>query len=250
MNKYFDIAPKTILITGASSGIGRETAVLLAQSGASLILTGRNQARLHEVLEGLENSSKHRIFQGDLTDESILDKLVSSVEGIDGVVLAAGIVKTLPIKFLNKVELSATMSINFEAPVLLCQKLIKAKKVNKGASIVFISSIAGNVIVNKGNGSYAASKAALNGICKVMALELAAQKIRVNCISPGMVWSPLIEDELLAISNEQLEADQKAYPLGYGTPVDVANAVWFLLSEGSKWITGTSLVLDGGFTLQ
>lgn len=249
VNSDFSLLEKRILVTGASSGIGKETAIQLAKAGAVLIISGRNEQRLIETMESLEGNN-HKIFVGDLTKEEKLNELVDEIEGLEGMVLAAGVVKTLPIKFLNRDELNSTMSANFESPVLLCQKLIKKKKISKKGSIVFISSIAGNLIADKGNAAYAASKGALNAFCKVLSLELAPQKIRVNCVSPGMVWTPLTQNELTSVSQEQLAINQKLYPLGYGEAIDVANAALFLLADASKWITGTSLVIDGGFSIQ
>jgi len=247
---YFDLTGKKILVTGASSGIGKSIAEELSFKGAKLILSGRNRERLLETHQTLNNKEEHQIFAGDLNNDETLNDLIDSLPILDGVVLAAGIVKTLPIKFLSRAEINNILVSNFESPVILCQKLLKIKKVAKGASIIFISSIAGNLVADKGNGAYAASKGALNAICKVMALELAPQKIRVNCISPGMVFTPMTQNELQAVSFEQLEQNQLLYPLGYGNPVDVANAAIYLLAQSGQWVTGTSLVIDGGFTIK
>jgi NAD(P)-dependent dehydrogenase (short-subunit alcohol dehydrogenase family) len=249
MNNIFGLKNKKILITGASSGIGRATSILLSEMGASLILCGRNEQRLKETLYMLSNNNNHTLFVGDLTEQDLIDSLVNSIDTLNGIVLVAGIVKTIPIKFLKSEELSLIMKTNFESPISLCQKLLKSKKIQKSSSIVIISSIAGNLIADKGNGAYAASKAALNGICKVMAVELAPQKIRVNCISPGMVNTPMTENELAAVSLDQLKLNEKLYPLGYGEPEDIAASACFLLSNASKWITGTSFVIDGGFSI-
>ena len=183
-----------------------------------------------------------------MTNEIEIETLVEKVDFLNGIVLAAGITKTLPFKFLNERELSNIMNTNFQAPVILCQKLAKKKKIKNNSSIVFISSIAGNVIGNKGNGAYAASKAALNGICKVMAIELASQKIRTNCVSPGMVKTPMTANGFSSVSKEQLELNEKLYPLGYGEPEDVAYGVLYLASDEGKYLTGSELVIDGGWT--
>jgi NAD(P)-dependent dehydrogenase (short-subunit alcohol dehydrogenase family) len=249
INKYLDLEHKKIVVTGASSGIGRATSIMLSEMGASLIICGRNEQRLNETLQMLSNIDNHTLFVGDLAEQDSIDLLVNNITFVDGIVLVAGIVKTTPFKFLKSEELSHIMKTNFESPVSLCQKLIKAKKVQKSSSIVIISSIAGNLIAGKGTSAYAASKSALNGICKVMAVELAPQKIRVNCISPGMVKTPMTENELTSVSRDQLELNEKLYPLGYGEPQDVAASVCFMLSNSSKWITGTSLVIDGGFSI-
>lgn len=245
----FGLKGKKIVVTGASSGIGRSTSILLSEMGAELIICGRNTDRLNETYRSLFNQNLHQIFIGDLNDEETIQKLIDSYQNIDGLVLCAGIVKTLPIKFLNSYELSKIINNNFLSPTLIVQKTIKEKKMNKGGSIVFISSIAGNYLADKGNGAYAASKAALNGICKVMACEFAAQKIRVNAICPGMVHTPMTNDELAAVSKEQLELNAQLYPLGYGTPIDVAASVAYFLADASKWVTGSSFVIDGGYTI-
>jgi NAD(P)-dependent dehydrogenase (short-subunit alcohol dehydrogenase family) len=249
MANLFSLENKKILVTGASSGIGRETSILLSNLDAELIICGRNEQRLLETKAALKNPEKHNIFIGDLNDGNLIQELINSIDKIDGLVLIAGIVKTIPIKFLNIEELNSTMNTNFFSPVLLIQKAIKNKKINKNGSIIFMSSIAGNFLADKGNGAYAASKAALNGICKVMALEFASQKIRVNAICPGMVQTPMTNNELASVTKEQLELNEKMYPLGYGEPIDVAASVAFFLSDGSKWVTGSSFVIDGGFTI-
>jgi NAD(P)-dependent dehydrogenase (short-subunit alcohol dehydrogenase family) len=246
IENLFSLKNKRIIVTGASSGIGRETSILLSKLQANLIICGRNELRLLETLDSLDNKENHQLFLGDLNDEEATIRLLDSVEKIDGLVLISGIVKTLPIKFSNREELFSIMNTNFFSPVLLIQKAMKRKKVNKSGSIVFMSSIAGNNTASKGNGDYAASKAALNGICKVMAIEFAAQKIRVNAICPGMVKTPMTIDGFGTVVKEQLVLDEKTYPLGYGDPIDVAAGVVYLLSDASKWVTGTSFIIDGG----
>lgn len=249
MTNLFSLQNKKILVTGASSGIGRETSILLSNLNAELIICGRNEQRLLETMTALKNPERHKMFIGDLNDENSIQDLINSFDNIDGMVLIAGIVKTVPIKFLNYNELTTILHSNFVSPVLLIQKAIKSKKINKKGSIIFMSSIAGNILADKGNGAYAASKAALNGICKVMALEFASQKIRVNAICPGMVQTPMTNNELASVTKEQLELNEKMYPLGYGEPIDVAASVAYFLSDCSKWVTGTSFVIDGGFTI-
>jgi NAD(P)-dependent dehydrogenase (short-subunit alcohol dehydrogenase family) len=246
----FDLTNKKILITGASSGIGAATAKLLSFLNSDLVLTGRDDVKLSETIKSLKTSNNCIKILGDLKDEIFIKNLIESIDRpLDGLVISAGIVKTKPLKFYNKEDFQEIMSINFELPILLCTKLLKAKKINKGSSIVFISSIAGNYVADIGNGIYSASKGALNGIQKVMCLELAPQKIRVNSICPGMVKTPLIQENLSAVNTEQLKKNELLYPLGYGEAEDVAYGAAFLLSDASRWISGTSIVMDGGFSI-
>lgn len=248
MNNPFSLTGKNILVTGASSGIGKQTAITVAGMGARLYISGRNPNRLSATLSELEGDG-HIMETADLTNEQELDTLIQSVSGLDGVVLSSGIIKTLPFKFINAAELNSIMQTNFSAPVLLLSKLISQKKLNKGCSVVFVSSIGGNFVGAKGNAMYSASKGAINAIQKVLTLELAPQKIRVNNVSPGMIRTEMWENSN-TFTPEQIEEDAKKYPLGYGEPGDVANAIVYLLSDASKWVTGISLVLDGGFSVQ
>lgn len=249
MTNPFTLEGKTILITGASSGIGKQIALSTSNMGASLLVTGRNSNRLNNTLQQLHAGQQHEAVAADLNNIVDIEHIVNITKPLDGLVLCSGIMKTLPFKFVTPEELSNIMLTNFNAPVLLLNKLLRAKKLKKNASIVFISSIGGNVIGTKGNSMYSASKGAINAIQKVLALELAAQGIRVNNISPGMVKTEMWESGE-TITNEQLMEDEKKYPLGYGEPIDVANASTYLLSDASKWITGITLVLDGGFSIQ
>jgi NAD(P)-dependent dehydrogenase (short-subunit alcohol dehydrogenase family) len=248
MNNPFSLKGKNILVTGASSGIGKTIALTAAGMDAQLHITARNEQRLNDTYNLLTGSG-HTSHIADLNTEAESEALVNSVSNLDGIVLASGITKTLPFKFINESELNAIMQTNFTSPVLLLSKLIKSKKLNKGCSIVFISSIGGNFIGAKGNAMYSASKGAINAIQKVLTLELAPQKIRVNNVSPGMVKTEMWENST-TFTVEQIEEDAKRYPLGYGETSDVANAVVYLLSDASKWVTGISLVLDGGFSVQ
>jgi NAD(P)-dependent dehydrogenase (short-subunit alcohol dehydrogenase family) len=243
----FSLSGKTILITGASSGIGRATAIECSQMGARIIITGRDQQRLNETFVQLTGIG-HRNFAADLNLEVQLNELVDDLPKLDGIVHSAGIVKTLPFQFINRDDLTTTFDINFIAPVLLSQKLIKAKKFNKESSIVFISSINGPLIASMGHSVYAASKGAICSMVKNMALELSSKKIRVNAVLPGMTETPLIHRE--DITSEQLEIDKKHYPFKrYAKPEEVAYSAIYFLSDASAWVTGTNIVVDGGFTL-
>ena len=156
----------------------------------------------------------------------------------------------MPLKFINKDDFDKIMNTNLFSPFFLTQSLIKKKKILNDSSILFISSISGPIIGSKGNLMYSASKSAINGIVKVLALELAEKKIRVNSISAGMIYSNMWKEENNPISSEQLIQDSKKYPLGYGKPSDVASLASFLVSNESTWITGSTIVIDGGFTIQ
>jgi NAD(P)-dependent dehydrogenase (short-subunit alcohol dehydrogenase family) len=249
MNSYnpFSLADKTILVTGASSGIGREIAVQCSKMGASLIITARNEKRLNETLMQMEGIN-HSIIGADLSEDSERDRLVDSVPNLDGLVHCAGIVKTLPFQYITSESLKKVMEINFTAPTIISAFLVKQKKMKKNSSIVFISSISGNVCVLGGNSLYSASKAAINGLMKNMALDLAPKGIRVNSINPGMIDTHIFYEGV--ISREQLAEDAKRYPLKrYGKPEEIAWAVVYLLSDASTWITGSSLLIDGGYTL-
>ena len=241
---------KKILVTGASSGIGREVSIKLSRLGYTCILIGRNLNELELTLT-LMSGTNHLILSGDINDQTFIDYITSQVDELTGIVHSAGIIKLSPIKFINKADFEKIMNTNLFAPFFITQALIKIKKLLNDSSIIFISSISGPIVGSKGNLMYSASKSAINGIVKVMALELAEKKIRVNAISAGMVYSEMWnENNTNSVSSEQLSLDSKKYPLGYGEPSDVASLVSFLISRESKWITGSTIILDGGFTIQ
>jgi NAD(P)-dependent dehydrogenase (short-subunit alcohol dehydrogenase family) len=243
----FSLETKTILVTGASSGIGRAIAVECSKMGASVIITGRNEERLNQTFEQLEGSN-HKQIACDLHEENNIHEFSLQLPVLNGVVHVAGIAKTLPFQFVSSKELNTIFNINFFAPTLLSQLLVKTKKIVKDASVVFISSIDGPLTVHIGNSMYAASKGAVTAMAKNMAVDLASKKIRVNCVLPGMTETPLIHAG--DITQEQLDLDMKLYPLKrYGKPEEIAYAVIYLLSDASSWVTGSNIVVDGGFTL-
>ena len=249
-NNPFSLENKTILVTGASSGIGKEIALQVSNMGGSVILNGRNTERLKVVANQISKDST-QIVQGDLTDPSTIANMIESIPKIDGVVHAAGIMKLVPFKFINANDLNEMMNINFTSPTLLSLELIKKKKLKNSSSIVYITSINGSVVGSKANSMYAASKGALTGMIKGMALDLAKTKIRVNEIAPGMIETEGSMEIENIVSEDAINEDKRKYPLeSYGKPDDVAFACVYLLSNASKWVTGTKLVVDGGFTIQ
>jgi len=247
MYNPFTLKGKTILITGASSGIGKATALECSKLGASLIIIGRDKQRLSATYSELDGNN-HIQINADLTDESTIDKVIDELPCIDGIANIAGIVKTLPFHFISKKELDKVFDVNFFAPVLLSQKIIKKKKLNKDSSIVFVSSIDGPITAHIGNSIYSASKGAISAISRNMAVDLASKKIRVNSVLPGMTETPLIHGD--GITQEQLDIDKNLYPLKrYGDPKEIAWAIIYFLSDASAWTTGSQLIVDGGFTL-
>lgn len=247
MYNPFSLKGKTILITGASSGIGLATAIECSKLGAKVIVTGRDPDRLTKTWERLSGNGHIKMIV-DLTNEAQADEITNHIPEIDCLVNAAGIIKSIPFKFINHDELQKIFATNFFAPVLLTQKIVRKKKIKKGGSIIFLSSIDGPIVTHTGNSMYASSKGAISAIAKNMAIEFANQKIRVNCVLPGMTETPLIKMD--SFTKEQIEEDMKRYPLRrYGKPEEVAFAIIYLLSDVSSWVTGTNLVIDGGFTL-
>lgn len=241
----FSLAGKTILVTGASSGIGRETAIQCSRSGARLVITGRDKQRLTETLLLLEGTY-HKMFLADLTDSSRIDKIIQAMDDMDGVVHAAGISKRVPVKFIKEDKFENLLHTNFLSSSMFSIKLYKAKKIKKEASLVFISSVATNY-ATVGSIMYMSSKGALNSFVKGFANELAPQGIRANAIQPGMIQTKMNN----SISDEEIQNDLKNYPLGrYGKPEEVAWAAVYLLSDATKWMTGSILTIDGGLTLR
>ena len=242
MNNPFTLSGKTILVTGASAGIGRGIAIACAGMGAQVILTARNAERLQETLALLEGEG-HTYIAADLTNETARTTLVEQLPMLDGVVQCAGVGSRVPCKMLSQADLDYVMKPNAEAPMLLQALLLSEKKIKKQASVVFITSAAATM-PSAGNAVYSASKAALVAYAKCLAQELAPRQIRVNCISPTMVWTDLA---LVGATVEQLDEAQKQYPLKrYGQPEDIANLAIYLLSDASAWMTGSNIEITGG----
>ena len=244
----YSLNGKTILVTGASSGIGQTTSIECSKMGASVIITGRNKKRLQETLDNMADADKHTSLLADITTDDGLNHIVNSIQHLDGVVLCAGKGVTIPLQFATREKFNEVFEINFFAQVELLRVLFKKKKLNKEASVVFVSSIGGTRRFLPGNGIYGASKSAVNAIMKYSAREFAPRKIRVNSVCPGMVETPLIHGGTL--TNDDFQRDMEGYLLKrYGVTTDIAWGIIYLLSDASSWMTGQSLVIDGGVTL-
>lgn len=243
----FSIEGKTILVTGAASGMGKATALTCSQMGAKVIAADFNADGLANMMSELEGEG-HQSYAINLADESTWEELLGGDFVLDGIASCAGIANMNPFSFVSKQEFDKVFGVNFFGPVLLVKTLLKKKKINKEASIVFVSSVDGPKVVHAGNSVYSASKNALVGMSRNMAIDLAPKKIRVNCVLPGTTDTPLIRTA--NVTEEQLAENTKAFPLKrFGTPQDMANAIVYLLSEASSFVTGTELVVDGGYSL-
>jgi predicted outer membrane repeat protein len=240
----FSLAGKSILITGATSGIGREVAIAISQLGGILIITGRDNKRLEETFSKLSGQN-HMMFTADLTNKDEIVSLADNLPVIDGIVNSAGITAHLPSKFIAQDDITSIFRINYEAPVLLTARILKKKKLRNNASVIFLSSIA-TKYPYFGGALYSGTKAALEAYSRTLALELAPKGIRSNCISPSFVKTPMVEGAGETISAEVLEKFEKMMPLGFGETSDVANAIIYLLSDASKWVTGSNMVMGGG----
>lgn len=243
----FSLSNKSILVTGASSGIGRAVAIECSKSGASIIATGRNQERLEQTLGDLEQIGSHIAIQADLAVSEDVSRLVSEIPVLDGAVFCAGVNDKTLVKMIDQEKIEKMFQTNVFSQMLLIKELIKKKKLNAGASLVMISSIASSYSTIS-NSLYAASKGAVESFVRVLALELAPRKIRVNAIRPGMVETPILESYALS---ESLEDFKKQFPLGrFGRPEEIAYGIMYLLSDASQWTTGSFLTIDGGITLR
>ncbi len=248
----FYLRDKKIIITGASSGIGRQCAVSCSKMGATTVLLGRDQARLNETLEMLEDPTKSLVYSVDLLEyhevAKIILEVVARLGSIDGLINCAGISTTLPINVISDDKLEHYLKNNVIGPMNLTRHIIRSGRISDdGASIIFISSVMG-IVGEKGKTLYSITKGALIAAVRSMAVELASKKIRVNAVSPGVVMSPMSKRAVYSADEESWNRITELHPLGLGNPEDVANACVFLISDASRWITGTNLVVDGGYT--
>jgi NAD(P)-dependent dehydrogenase (short-subunit alcohol dehydrogenase family) len=246
----FTLEGKTILVTGASSGIGRAAAIECSKAGAKVIITARNEERLRETHSQLADAEEQpEWILADMQKDEDIQSLVEQLPVLDGVICNAGISINVPIAFIDREKIQQVLDVNTIAPILLTRQLIKKKKVAKGGSIVFTSSISGNNTVTVAHEMYSASKTAITGFMRNAALDLAVKGIRCNAVHPGMINTPMVHSG--KYSEEQLQKDMENYPLHrFGEPEEVAYAMIYLLSDAAAWVTGHSLVIDGGLTLK
>lgn len=252
MKDAFSLAGRRILVTGASSGLGRAIAIACSHRGASVLGVGRDGARLQATTAQLATGegAVHTMVQADLTQAEGRAAVAAAVKAwgpLDGLVHAAGISRLSPVRQITAAHLDELQAINVNAPMLLTQALLRQQSVAAGASVVFLASIAAHIGV-AGVAAYSGTKAALIAMARCLAMEVVKRKIRVNCLSPALVATPLLEATAAVVGS--MESEAANYPLGFGLPEDVAHACVFFLSDASRWITGTDLVMDGGLTIQ
>jgi NAD(P)-dependent dehydrogenase (short-subunit alcohol dehydrogenase family) len=240
MSDPFRLAGKRVLVTGASSGIGRQAAIAASRAGAAIVATGRDPERLAETMSMLESREGNVATTGDLAVDGDLTKIAETAGAVDGVVHAAGITGPIPVRVVTRPFIQDRFDANYFGPLLLTQRILARNRMRANGSIVFIASISAHT-GTRGMSVYSSTKASLVVTAKCLALEVAKHGIRVNCLSPGLVRTPLFRPD----EQEWLDNEEKRYPLGLGTPEDVANAALFLLVPASRWMTGQTIIMDG-----
>ena len=247
MYNPFSLEGKTILVTGASSGIGKATSVICSKLCATVIAVGRDEERLKETLSLLEGEG-HRYYVCDLQDSDQIDNLIAQLPEIHGLVNNAGTSIMAPIQFIKEDVFKNLLQIDTVSPIIILQKLLKKKLLKRGASVVFTSSMAAMGDVAPGNSMYVACKGAVSSFVQCAALELSTKGIRVNAVCPAMIDTPLAHE---GVTEEQFEEFKKRYPLGeLGEPEDIGYGIVYLLSNASKWVTGTNMIIDGGVSVK
>lgn len=247
MSTPFHLSGKTILVTGASSGIGAVAARHITEMGGKVILHGRNPSKLETVADTCVKGSSSIIVSDILTPEGRAE-LATKTALLDGYVNCVGTVQPFPVRFLDQKKMDETLNVNYESPVLLTAELLKHKKFNRESSLIYLSSVS-SLRPQRGAAMYGSSKAAIEAFVKVLAQELSTQQIRVNAIAPAMVKTPMYDRAEEMVTKEEMDNHISNYLLGVGYPEDVANAIVFMLSPASRWITGTTLIMDGGLLL-
>lgn len=247
MNNPFSIENKNILVTGASSNIGKSIAVKSSELGANLVINGRNEKRLEETLCQLDPYRTNKSIGFDISDIERIPEFVKQLPVLDGVVLCAAIFDTTIIKHIKPQRVEEMFRTNTISNIVLVQQLFKQKKIQQGGSVVFVSSVASKKPYIA-QSLYSSTKGAINAFAKILALEVGNMKIRVNTVLPGIVQRDTgIKEGVLSV--EEVNNEIGRFPLGMGYPEDVANSVVFLLSDGARWITGVDFVVDGGQSL-
>lgn len=254
MNMFnpFSLEGKTVLVTGASSGIGRQCAIDCSKMGAKVILVARNEERLAETLSQMEGEG-HKSYSYDLSELGGIKDLVSTVVAesgkLDGFIHAAGIEMTKPVKLLTPEDYEQVYKVNTLSGFEFVRHISSVKNINKGSSIVLLASI--TAVIGRGSvAAYAASKGAMVSATRTFALEFAKREIRVNCVSPGTILTPLMQNYLDTLDEEAYKKRIDGFPLGLGETTDISNACIYLLSDASRWVTGQNLIVDGGYTMR
>jgi NAD(P)-dependent dehydrogenase (short-subunit alcohol dehydrogenase family) len=251
LNNPFYLEGKNIIVTGASSGIGRQCAISCSEMGARVALLGRNEERLKETLGVMSSKSKHLAHSVDLVEyrkvEEVITGIVAKIGKIHGLINCAGISTTLPAKYVSVEKMDEYFHTNVHSAFNLTRIVLKQTNISQeGASIIFISSVMGSVGEN-GKSLYSMTKGALIAGARSLAIELAPRNIRINCISPGVVETPMSKNAVYSKTEESLNRIKALHPLGLGQPEDIANACVFLISDAARWITGSNLIVDGGY---
>lgn len=250
MKHPMDLTGKRILVTGASAGIGEATSVMLSQLGAQLVLVARNRDRLLSIRDRLSGSG-HEIealdLGGSLDLGAWLRSLTQSMGPLRGIVHCAGVQDARPLSLIREADFDRVMKINTFAALALAQGFRQKGVAEKGGGMVYLSSVMG-IVGSPGRSIYSASKGALSALTRSIALELARDGLRANCVAPAFVRTGMLEEVKEMMTPAQFERIEAAHPLGFGEPSDVAASIAFLLGDGARWITGTTLVVDGGYT--